>query len=403
MRYLLLIVTIPILMIFSPVVNGSEKARVSKEIYILEFNEKFLTPFIDLKQTAALKSRKDRVKNLAEYEERVEVIIKDFFDEVKVDPRILQDIFAGYPVAAKVKIPKEYIDLFGRDERVRNVIPVVYATASFGPSIGEISSTSNTQFSNWSLIHGNATDSTAPNKTALIVDTGVDLNSTDLNVNTHFSRSFVDGEPSADDVIGHGTAVAGVVGAYDNDHGTKGVAAGAEIIALKVFAANGDFSSWNVMDALSYGWAVSGTGDGFNLSLQIVTNYFNTGIIRNQLELLGQRNRYVTISAGNDDVPAYTQFPPDVTGPNIYTVSAMDEDERITDFSNYGNPVEYAAPGDQIHVLQPGNIVAIGSGTSLAAPYVLGIILVNNGNVRHRGVVSYDKDLVPDKVSVVTP
>ena len=69
---------------------------------------------------------------------------------------------------------------------------------------------------------------------AFVIDSGVDLDHPDLNVNTGMSRSFTR-EKNADDGNGHGTHVAGTIAAVANNNiGVVGVAAGAEIVAVKV-------------------------------------------------------------------------------------------------------------------------------------------------------------------------
>lgn len=69
---------------------------------------------------------------------------------------------------------------------------------------------------------------------AYVVDTGVDLDHPDLTVNAGLSGSFLSskgrGNDSPDDYNGHGTHVAGVIGAKNNGYGTVGVAPGAEIV-----------------------------------------------------------------------------------------------------------------------------------------------------------------------------
>ena len=69
--------------------------------------------------------------------------------------------------------------------------------------------------------------------TAWIIDSGIDLDHPDLNIDVERSASFVKGKPSADDENGHGTHMAGTVAAIDNEFGVVGVAAGAEVVSVR--------------------------------------------------------------------------------------------------------------------------------------------------------------------------
>ena len=76
-------------------------------------------------------------------------------------------------------------------------------------------------------------------KTAWIIDTGIDIDHPDLNVDAARSRSFLPGVTSADDENGHGTHVAGIIGGLNNSIGITGVASGASLVALRVLDADG--------------------------------------------------------------------------------------------------------------------------------------------------------------------
>lgn len=83
--------------------------------------------------------------------------------------------------------------------------------------------------------------------TAWVIDTGVDLDHPDLNVNAALSKSFVAGTRSPDDDNGHGTHVAGIIAAKDNTRDVVGVAPGASVVAIKVLDGGGHgYISWIV-------------------------------------------------------------------------------------------------------------------------------------------------------------
>src|SRR5688572_29532420 len=72
-------------------------------------------------------------------------------------------------------------------------------------------------------------------KTVWVIDSGIKADHPDLNVDVARSKSFLYGIPSINDGYGHGTAVSGIIGAKNNTIGTVGVAANANIVALRVF------------------------------------------------------------------------------------------------------------------------------------------------------------------------
>lgn len=89
-------------------------------------------------------------------------------------------------------------------------------------------------------------------KTAWIIDTGIDFAHPDLTTDAARSRSFIAGQTSAADENGHGTHVAGIIGAKNNTTGILGVASGATLVSLRVLDKNGDGALSNIVQALAY-------------------------------------------------------------------------------------------------------------------------------------------------------
>ena len=80
----------------------------------------------------------------------------------------------------------------------------------------------------------------------------------------------------------------------------------------------------------------------------------------------------------------------------------MMENRHIAPNSNYGNaPVDYAAPGTKIYsTFKDGGFITL-SGTSMAAPHVAGILLLNKGVIKTNGTLVQDKDPIKDKIASV--
>lgn len=104
-------------------------------------------------------------------------------------------------------------------------------------------------------------------KTVWIIDTGVDLDHPNLNVDKEHSRSFISGQTSADDNNGHGTHVAGIIGAINNTVGVVGVASGVKLVALKVLDQLGAGTLSSVVSAVAYVSQNGKAGDVVNMSL----------------------------------------------------------------------------------------------------------------------------------------
>ncbi len=234
-------------------------------------------------------------------------------------------------------------------------------------------------------------------KTAWILDTGIDTDHPDLNVDKTRSKSFMDNHPSFEDDNGHGTHIAGIIGALNNNIGVLGVASGATVVGLKVLDENGDGTLSGLLSALSYVKSYAKGGDVVNISIAFPEV---SAILENEIKSIASRGIYFSLAAGNESADAGSYSPARTSGTNIYTVSAIDSLGTFASFSNYGNNVvDYAAPGVRILSTYKDGKYAILTGTSMAAPHVAGILLINNGKVNSSGNAVSDPDGVGDAIA----
>ena len=234
-------------------------------------------------------------------------------------------------------------------------------------------------------------------KTAWIIDSGVDLDHPDLNVDAMRSRSFLTGQTTAEDNNGHGTHVAGIIGAKNNNIGILGVASEASIVALKVLDNEGEGTLSGIQAALGYIEQNASPGDVVNISvgLEGISDYLDTRVMR-----MANKGIYFSIAAGNDSKAASGYSPARANGINIFTVSAVDSLNRFASFSNYGNDVvDYAAPGVEIPSCFLNGRYAIMSGTSMAAPHVAGLLLLNGNKLSSTVTARNDPDGTADPVA----
>jgi len=245
-------------------------------------------------------------------------------------------------------------------------------------------------------------------KTVWILDSGIDFASCDLNVDVDRSANFIfdyvtgrgkKAQPAdARDMNGHGTAVASVVAAIDNEIGAVGIAAGATVVPVRVLGINARGAWSAIAEGIDYVAASAAPGDIANMSIGGTTHQdFVDTAVQNAADL----GIVFTISAGNRSLDAGIELyePAHNEHTNIYTVSAIDSIDALTSFSNFGSPVDFAAPGLDITVYRlGGGVVSSAYGTSFAAPMVAGILTLQ-GFVGTDGFATGDPDGVPDPIA----
>lgn len=237
-----------------------------------------------------------------------------------------------------------------------------------------------------SRVGGGTTTSSAK---AWIIDSGIDLDHPDLNVDVANSATFLGSYTTADDQHGHGTHVAGTVAALNNTIGVVGVAPGTAVVAVRVLNAYGSGSLSGVLAGVDYVKQKAGSNDVANMSLG---GGISTTLDNAVLSASGSC-RFV-LAAGNDADDANNHSPARQNGSNIYTVSAMASGDTWASFSNYGSPVDYIEPGVSVLSCYLNAGYATASGTSMAAPHLTGILLLK-ANPSVGGYVSVTPDL-PD-------
>jgi subtilisin family serine protease len=257
---------------------------------------------------------------------------------------------------------------------------------------------SSTQSTPWWITRVKGGVSYSGSNVAWIIDTGIDLDHPDLNVDASKGyNAFTWGKDgkSLDDGNGHGTHVAGTVAAIDNTFGVIGVAAGATVVPVKVLSSQGSGSYSGVIAGVDHVAANGSSDDVANMSLG---GPVSTALDNAVIAAAGRGVKF-SLAAGNESDDADNHSPARANGTNIYTVSAMEQGDRWAYFSNYGNPpVDYAAPGRSIESTWKNGGYNTISGTSMAAPHVAGILLL--GNVSSGGTVSGDPDGNPDPIAV---
>lgn len=199
-----------------------------------------------------------------------------------------------------------------------------------------------------------------------VVDTGISPHE-DLRISGGYSA--VDYTKSFSDDKGHGTHVAGIIGARHNGFGMRGVAYDAELYAVKSFNAKGQADLSDMIEGID--WAVANGMDIINLSAGSEDDSF---ALKSSVDKAYAAGILVVAAAGNDGNDLGTGDTVDFPAryPSVIGVSAVDRNSARALFSSTGSTVEIAAPGVNIASTYLNNQYVYMSGTSMAAPYVAG-------------------------------
>lgn len=287
-------------------------------------------------------------------------------------------------------------------EAFQNRPDVIQATPDFAitaqaipndPSYASLWGLSNSVLSSADINADKAWDyGTSTSVITAVIDTGIDYRHQDLAANIWNNTDEIGGNGIDDDRNGyvddirgwdfanndndpmddngHGTHVAGTIGARGNNGiGISGVAWSASIMPLKFLDKDGAGALSDAIEAIHYARTngakvinASWGGGGFNAALQsAITQFRNAGGIF--VAAAGNEN------SNNATTPA---FPANYSG--VISVGASTRNDALANFSNYGTNVQIVAPGQSILSTLPGNQYGTLSGTSMATPHVAGAI-----------------------------
>ncbi|MGO8691137.1 MAG: S8 family serine peptidase [Thermoguttaceae bacterium] len=236
------------------------------------------------------------------------------------------------------------------------------------------------------------------NVVVAVIDTGVDYANPDLAANIwtnplDTAANGYDGDGFAGDIHGynfvadngnvmddngHGTHVAGIIGASGNNGtGVTGINWSVSIMALKFLDASGAGYTSDAIRAINYMTMLR--DDGINV---VVANCSWGGAaadpaLQSAMAAAGQAGILFVVAAGNNgtDNDTTPQYPANYEASlsNVITVAATDNNDHLASFSSYGvNTVDLGAPGVNILSTYNGGYAYL-SGTSMATPEVAGV------------------------------
>jgi subtilisin len=225
----------------------------------------------------------------------------------------------------------------------------------------------------WDISKGN-------NINIAVLDTGIDYNHEDLKDNVKGGINFT--TTDANDYIdraGHGTFCAGIIAAEENGQGIIGVAPNANLYAVKILNDQGQGTLTWLIHGID--WCLTHNIDIISMSLgferdseqmhAVICEAYKRGII-------------MVAAVGNNNTETEAEYP--ARYDEVIGVTAIDSAEHLASFDTVGSKVEISAPGVNITSTYPGNLYAIGSGTSFAVPHISGAIaLIQAGALAKTG------------------
>ena len=239
----------------------------------------------------------------------------------------------------------------------------------------------------WKVTKG---DNSANGPLIAIIDSGADLDHPDLVGNLWTNPGEIPGDGidndgngviddvhgyhaadnhgSPDDQVGHGTHVAGTIGAVGNNgEGVTGVMQKARLMPIRIDS-NGSITTDGVVRAMMY---------ATKMGADITNNSWGGSRLNKAIEDAFKAAPALHLAAaGNNgsDADKRPSYPMAFDMPNMVSVAATDHNDRRAGFSNYGVVnVDVAAPGKDIWSTQNGGGYRLMSGTSMATPFTTGV------------------------------
>ena len=204
-------------------------------------------------------------------------------------------------------------------------------------------------------------------KKIAVIDSGVDITE-DIDVADRVDLLYAGEESSflCCDMTGHGTAVASIICAKDDDNGVTGIDEDLEVYSVRILDENNEAPISRVVAALQ--WCEENGIDIINMSFG--TNY-DCDILREEIKSVADKGILMIAAAGNDKEADQILYP--AAYEEVMAVGGVSADMSPADCSVQGAGVELSAPGEYIPVLAQLGGLTVESGTSMAVPHIAAV------------------------------
>lgn len=212
-----------------------------------------------------------------------------------------------------------------------------------------------------------------------VLDTGCDLGHPDLKSNLLPGLNLVKRSAPPEDDNNHGTHVAGIIAAENNEIGMVGVAPEAKIVPVKVLDRHGNGSLEDVANGIR--WSV----DQAKVDLICMSLGSPSPVqeVRKAIQHAHSKGVICFVAAGNSGMTKSVFYPANY--PETIAIGSIDENFKRSSFSNTGHNLDFMAPGNRILSTIPKNWYAVLSGTSMAAPFAVGVAALLLSHARKNG------------------
>ncbi|MDQ7725905.1 S8 family serine peptidase [Bacillus halotolerans] len=224
---------------------------------------------------------------------------------------------------------------------------------------------------------------TGKNVKIAVIDSGISPHD-DLSISGGYSA--VSYTSSYKDDNGHGTHVAGIIGAKHNGYGIDGIAPEAQIYAVKALDQNGSGDLQGLLKGID--WSIANGMDIVNMSLGTSSD---SQILHDAMDKAYEKGVLLVAASGNEGNGKPVNYPAAYS--SVVAVSATDQHNQLAAFSTTGNQVEFSAPGTDITSTYLHQYYATGSGTSQATPHAAAMFALlkqrdpGNTNVQLRALM----------------
>lgn len=197
-----------------------------------------------------------------------------------------------------------------------------------------------------------------------ILDSGISDHS-DLKNNIKGEFNTINPGSPIVDIYGHGTHIAGIIGAQNNDFGVVGIAPKCDVYGVKIL----DDIGWGYLSDLIEGinWCIENKMQVINISSEVEEDYQEL----NEVIKKALNSGIIIVAAAGNTYSGNVTYPAGYEG--VISVNGIDENDQICDFSARGK-IDFAAPGTNINSTYLDNNYTIWEGTSTAAAHVSGLI-----------------------------
>jgi aqualysin 1 len=312
--------------------------------------------------------------------------VRQIAKELKIRRRRILQEYTNVLNGFAIRLTEEEAKLLSQDERVEyvqedglyTVNQVTLQPCRTSAADGHVPKCVSQQGTSWNLnrLNQGSNNQTGSNYTITGTGKGVDVYVLDTGIRTTHKdfqgratsvfNAINDGNGSSD-CNGHGTFVAGLIGGS-----VYGTAKEVNLKSVRVLDCSGNGSSSSIIAGIDWVTTHATRPSVVNISFGGAANSMIDDAVKNA----AKQNFIYVVAAGNENVDAKQTSPARVK--EAITVGAIDRNGNRAGFSNYGDSIDFYAPGVDVYssFKNSDSGQALGSGTSMAAPMIAGIAAI---------------------------